>query len=408
MANEFKTLGGYAVKDATAREQIVALTEKHNRDISTLSQQVDTKVGEVEKEINSFKNEVNNTTTEITQNVNAALDAQAQQHASDIESVNATIQQQAQQHASDIQAVASDIQAVNDALDEKADALSAKDNILAIKEAKRYYIDNVNGNDENPGTSDAPFKTLSRWLEQINKGEIDLRCYILQPGIYTIPTPYQAITGCAFHITGNVDGVILNFESKDDVSFAFYGVHYNLKNITIQSNSQEIYWETCSLSFDTVKFMCDCIFYGCFCSFEKPTFKKCRFDGCTGQIHHPTWTTNDNGSTLSGDIVTCKIQRGCNLRFYGTHKFEDITDPVDKNIMFDVLDSVVYFEPSSIQGATNYHKGFKVYSAMVFMLGENYNKLASHCSIPITYSNNMNLFVNGNNVIGTPYVESEV
>ena len=95
MANEFKTLGGYAVKDATAREQIAALTQKHNTDISTLSQQVDTKLAEVqtgfESEMNSFKDEVNTSTAAMAQAFNAALDAQSQKHDDDINNITEMI-----------------------------------------------------------------------------------------------------------------------------------------------------------------------------------------------------------------------------------------------------------------------------------------------------------------------------
>lgn len=98
----------------------------------------------------------------------------------------------------------------------------------------RYYIDGVNGNDDNDGlTSETAFKTLDKFLEQSNtKG--DIRCYITSAGVYTFSK--KMLVDTTVHITGNVSGIIIN---NPNDTWTFYHCHLNLENITLRYNGNE-------------------------------------------------------------------------------------------------------------------------------------------------------------------------
>lgn len=97
----------------------------------------------------------------------------------------------------------------------------------------RKYIDAVNGNDNNDGTQKHPWKTLTPLFNMVNRvqdGRADIRCYFTAPGVYDMP--YLSYTGMAIHMTGLVDGVVVNQIGGD---FAIYGGHFNLKNVELRS-----------------------------------------------------------------------------------------------------------------------------------------------------------------------------
>ena len=65
---------------------------------------------------------------------------------------------------------------------------------------KRYYVDIVNGNDNNDGlTSETAFKTLNKWLE-LAKIYTDIRCYLVSSGVYEI-TGFNSFANFTLHIS---------------------------------------------------------------------------------------------------------------------------------------------------------------------------------------------------------------
>lgn len=103
----------------------------------------------------------------------------------------------------------------------------------ALPVSKRFYVDGVNGDDNNNGTSTEPFKTLQKFIDICNNsngGQADIRCYITTAGIYNINC--NSITGAAIHITGNVDNVVINVNNPQD-ELPWYGGHANIQNVTI-------------------------------------------------------------------------------------------------------------------------------------------------------------------------------
>ena len=103
----------------------------------------------------------------------------------------------------------------------------------------RYYIDGVNGNDNNPGTQERPFKTVGKFFRlanQVNGGRSDLRAYLMTAGTYAFQmsdTGNLVFNSIAFHLTGLTDGCIIQFNSTSDIKF--YNCHCNFSNITFST-----------------------------------------------------------------------------------------------------------------------------------------------------------------------------
>lgn len=96
----------------------------------------------------------------------------------------------------------------------------------------RYYIDGVNGSDDNDGlTSATAFKTIDKWLSLVNS-RASLRCYIISAGTYTITK--RIINSCELHIEStlpnNTDVIIECVEDE----IVVYNSHVNINNITLK------------------------------------------------------------------------------------------------------------------------------------------------------------------------------
>ena len=135
----------------------------------------------------------------------------------------------------------------------------------------RYYIDANSGDDTSDGSQGSPWKTLTPLIEICNKvdgGRSDIRCYFASAGVYDLP--YMSFTGMAIHMTGLVDGVVVNQSGGD---FAIYGGPINLKNLTLRS-SVPVSLEAAVCAFDTVTFDLYPNIWGGKCDFNKCVFNK--------------------------------------------------------------------------------------------------------------------------------------
>lgn len=82
----------------------------------------------------------------------------------------------------------------------------------------RYYVDGVNGNDDNDGlTPETAHKTLAPMLGDINNGYNMIRAYLISAGTYEMPG--EIFANLNFHITANVPGCVINFTNTSDVTF---------------------------------------------------------------------------------------------------------------------------------------------------------------------------------------------
>lgn len=202
-------------------------------------------------------------------------------------------------------------------LKDTTDILSAqvKKNVMVM--TARMYVDGVNGSDENDGkTPETAFRTVQRFLQQLNEGETDVRCYVTSPGVYDVD--YNIFSHIALHIGGTVDGVVLNFISHQ-TEVVFYNCHINFSNITIRTANEKFRFEdsTCGLTninFDTSMV----IFYHCHAEAENSVCKQVYFYGSTGVV---------NGITTTA-VVKAPIyfDRGCSIRLAGAVAFADRSD----------------------------------------------------------------------------------
>lgn len=174
----------------------------------------------------------------------------------------------------------------------------------------RWFVDGVNGNDNNEGTATSPWKTLTAVFNKANElgGRVDVRCYIVSAGVYELP--YLSLTGMAVHITGNVDGVIIHNTGGD---FSFYETHVNLNNVAIESE-KEIKFESCCVTALNCRFGSRVVVYS-----GKVDFNGCTFDKGIG---------NAGGKIIVRGTSTFKTHGNnniyCNcgeLFMYGTFSF---------------------------------------------------------------------------------------
>lgn len=170
----------------------------------------------------------------------------------------------------------------------------------------RYYVDGINGDDSNDGlTSETSFKTLERFLDILNSGILDARCYILSAGTYTITK--TTIEGCVLHITANVGGVIIKYSAGG----VFYNSHLNLKGVdsnnhlTITTDAEDdlIYFENCAVSLEHITFT----------QFNKVSFIG-GFVNSTDCSFTALWTDGTNGEFYDTIISRPDINQGILIR----------------------------------------------------------------------------------------------
>lgn len=181
-----------------------------------------------------------------------------------------------------------------------------------VVDGERLYVDGVNGNDETgDGTESKPFKTLERFFDvanYIDGGRNDIRCYIVSAGVYTITK--HSINHLTIHITGNVDGVILNFTTSRDVKF--YECHTNLNNLTIKyPNATEFAFDGGSVALTKCTFEKAVTCYSCSGYFETVTMPNIIANYCNLSLHVIN-ITNTSPSVHAYRFESCVI------RMYGS------------------------------------------------------------------------------------------
>lgn len=229
-----------------------------------------------------------------------------------------------------------------------------------------FYLDGVNGNDENDGlTADTAFKTFERALKVHEMGTLDLRVTIISPGSYRMP--YDTYNSLSWHIRGEVDGIILDFDSKGkDVSF--YGEHYNLIKVTLK-NAGEIRFEGCTIGLDTVVFdatrlkMHDC-YIDCATT---ATFPEIAFYACRGRIRRIVSTSQAEYAVI--------MHKGCNIRLYNQVTFATQTTP-DVNTAIYIMDGCLWCDWSVVNGS-GFLNAIKAESAVVALSRERHAMLTT-------------------------------
>lgn len=191
----------------------------------------------------------------------------------------------------------SDKSSVVDAINSVKSDIDNKEYLLYDDHA-RLYIDGVNGDDDNDGTTaETAFKTLDRFLRLLNTTKADIRCYIISPGTYKFTKP--TITDAVIHITGTVVGVKL---STDLEELVFYGGHVNFNNVMIDLPSgTSHYYDGVLVTFDNVTYTNPVRIYGGSLDSEDCTYNVLRLSWTNAVLDN---TTIDGGEKTN-DAIHC-------------------------------------------------------------------------------------------------------
>lgn len=219
----------------------------------------------------------------------------------------------------------------------------------------RYYIDIINGDDNNDGTSEHPFQSLDRFFELLNTGTHDLRCYIVSAGTYQVSK--SQFLDCTIHMTANTSGVVVEFTTDNYCSF--YNTHISINSIsdsqpltiryskgleglTIEntaSNIQNVVFDNIILNY-----------YGGYTRMVNTTFSRIYFNGTNASLQHTTITGLSNGTGL---VVRYSSQ----LSIYGTF---DITGSNHTSNIFSIERSIANILISTTSTGNNRTTGYSV------------------------------------------------
>lgn len=177
-----------------------------------------------------------------------------------------------------------------------------------VKHNKRYYVDCVNGNDNNDGSSEEKaFKTLEHFFDiTIKSGLPEARCYLVSAGTYS--AEIFTCTNIALHIEGKTEGIILNLHNTANYPIAFYDCHINLKNITLTSPG--IYFDSGSFLGASCILRGEIATYGGYISLNRSTFDFIDAEGAFLSFYTVTIDTSGTNS----DLITAN---NCMIYFTG-------------------------------------------------------------------------------------------
>lgn len=273
--------------------------------------------------------------------------------------------------------------------------VAKKVSVKAKTEAFRYYV-KKSGNDENDGkTEDTAFQTMDKFFSLLNEGNSEIRCYITEPGVYDVSC--NLFNFVALHITGSVDGVILNF-TEDDWSdgIVFYNSHINLQNLTFRAYNEGVRFESGVTTLENIVFECNELrlyqtHIECTTSLKTPIFIAL---GSCGRLKNLE-ITSASGSSIAFD-------RGCNIRLYGNIYLPE-REVGNEDIIFNCQHSVVYINPGTITGS-GWATGIRNYSSLIVMPQFTYDQLAAVCNTPIFIDDRCpGVFIKSGSVIGGDY-----
>ena len=131
-------------------------------------------------------------------------------------------------NTNDISLINSDITNINNDILNINSQLSGVKPQIRIKHSFMYYIDGVNGDDNNTGLSNtAAFKTIDKFLSMSDQ-YADIRAYIISAGTY-VATLGDNFAGLSVHIKATVGGVTVQLPTAADNTASIYGAHWNLQ-----------------------------------------------------------------------------------------------------------------------------------------------------------------------------------
>lgn len=247
--------------------------------------------------------------------------------------------------------------------------------------ASRFYVDGVDGNDENDGlTPSSPLKTLDAFLKICENEQADIRCYILSAGVYEIKR--ASITGVAIHITGNVPNVHILFNSEQGYT-AFYGCHFNVQgttagNINIDSTG---YWycDGGAHWFQYCNFNSEFRFYACGALIEHSKFNQLKTYWSILKLNHIIYGANYNTPII--------LSKESILEFQGNEAKMEALSQNSSQIAFDCEGGSVKLRNTLNLTTYKYNVCFALDGTNMITTGVRRNALESVGETGITFEN---------------------
>ena len=146
-----------------------------------------------------------------------------------------------------------------------------------------YYVDGINGDDDNDGlTSANAFKTLDKFFSLLNTTSSDIRCYILTAGTYKLN--HSQVLNSNIHIVGESGSRNDIIITTDEAEMVFYGGHINFKNVTW--NMPYNYFDNALISLDNCILTQPLRAYGGGVEIKNSTFNQLRLSWSKGVLQN--------------------------------------------------------------------------------------------------------------------------
>ena len=337
------------------------------------------------------------------------------QVASDLAETETTVQQQGQQITQQGQEIAKQGQQIaqqGQRITEETNARKQADEQLRTEIAGRLsvapkhysdhyrlYVDGVNGNDGNDGSSDAPFKTLDRFLQTCNQDMTDIRCYIVSAGTYT--ATMQVLQGVTIHITSTVPNVKIVWGSSDQEPFVWYNSHTNFQGptgsyIEMDCPYPYVYGDNCLFTFVRVKWSCGFWTYSGAVDANNCTFYYCRFAKTNFDVYGGT------AFTATADVNAYKVYADQSTgRLTGTVTIpkDEPAEQVNNSCIITGQNSYFSVEFTPATPANKYNNGIRLTNGVLFIT--NKRLLAFSNASKNGNSINTTLIVNDNATLPT-------
>ena len=132
-----------------------------------------------------------------------------------------------------------EIKTINSTLTELIDNLNNKitavDNKYATyfnlfsRDNVDFYVDGINGNDENNGSQSKPFKTFDRFLQEYYR-YAELRCHFIGSASEYDMNSIETFNNCGMHLFNDSDNTNITINFNGVYTPGFYNSHLNIDN----------------------------------------------------------------------------------------------------------------------------------------------------------------------------------
>ena len=358
------------VKDTTARSTAESAAQQAGQALEKVTELEN--ASRVNVSYDSGEETITTTTGEgtalVARNL-AKTNETVQQQGQQITQQGQTITQQGQQISQQGQQIDAETEAREQADEQLRTEIAGRLSVAPKHYSDHYrlYVDGVNGNDDNDGSSSAPFKTLDRFLQTCNQDMTDIRCYIVSAGTYT--ATLQVLQGITLHITSTVPGVKIVWGSSDQEPFVWYNSHINFQGpagsyIELDCPYPYVYGDNCLFTFVRVKWNCGFWTYSGAVDANNCTFHYCRFAKTNFDVYGGTTftaTADANAYKVYADQSTGRLTGTVTI------PTDEPAEQVDKSCIITGQNSYFSVEFTPKTPANKYNNGIRLTNGVLFI-----------------------------------------